>query len=393
LPLRLGTSRLALLFGVALVVALSIFGAITLETFAVEGNLRALRHSVEIASGQRDSVLALVDQERGVRGYVATGDPQFLESYRAGVRLQARIPELDPAAAQRFPDIAARVADSHAAAKDLSDYFARTIADVEHGRRDLALASLKEGKRKFDVFESRDAAVRAAVAGGLDRVEVDADSAIRKALLLGLVGVVVLTIASNFIILELIAERRIERLAERDALTGLANRRLFQTRVERALARQAREGASFALIYLDVDEFKRINDAFTHLVGDEVLQSIAARLTESIRFDDVAARLGGDEFAVLLSDVPAGQDAMRAAERVAEKLAGPHHLPNRDIDVRCSFGTSTCPLDGNDFKTLLLRADERMLERKLARRQVPPHPAPERRRRQDRPGEARQPPA
>jgi len=388
--LRLGTSRLALLFGLALVVALCVFAAIALETYAVQGNLRALRRAVEIADRQRDSVLALVDQERGVRGYVATGDPAFLQSYRAGLRLRAAIAGFDPASARSFPLLSDRIAGAERAATDLQAYFLRTIDDVQRGRRDLAVESLSEGKRKFDVFERRDAAVRAAVAAELDRVEVDADAAIKKALAAGLAGVVLLTLASNFIAVELIAERRVERLAERDALTGLANRRLFQVNVERALVRHAREGAPFALIYLDVDDFKQINDAFSHLVGDEVLQSIAARLTESIRIDDVAARLGGDEFAVLLGGVP-GDDTAHAAERLAEKLAGPHRFPQLAVDVSLSFGTSSCPRDGVDFKTLLLRADERMLERKFKRSRAS-RPVPERRR-QDRPGGARQPPA
>ncbi len=390
MTLRLGTSRLALLFGIALVVALCVFAAIALETYAIQGNLGALRRAVEIADRQRDSVLALVDQERGVRGYVATGDPQFLESYRAGARLQAAIAGLDPASAKSFPLIADRIASAQRAANDLHEYFVRTIADVQRGRRDLAVASLKEGKGKFDVFERRDAAVRAAVATDLDRVEVDADAAIRKALAAGLVGVVVLALASNFIAIELIAERRVERLAERDPLTGLANRRLFQVKVERALLRYARDGAPFALIYLDVDDFKRINDVHSHLVGDEVLQSIGTRLTESIRLEDVAARLGGDEFAVLVGDVPGAADTTHLAERLAEQLAGPHRFPRLAVEVTCSYGTSSCPLDGADFKTLLLRADERMLERKFKRRRATP-PAPERRR-QDRPGGARQPP-
>jgi diguanylate cyclase (GGDEF)-like protein len=387
--LRLGTSRLALLFGFALVVALSVFAAVALETYAIEGKLGALRRAVEIADAQRDSVLALVDQERGVRGYVATGDPQFLQSYRAGLRLEAATPVFDPVSARSFPQLAERSAASARAAKDLQDYFAATIADVRRGRRDLAIASLKEGKRKFDVFEQRDAAVRSAVAGGLDRVEVDADAAIRNALAAGLVGIVVLTVASNFIIVELVAERRVERLAERDALTGLANRRYFQTQVERALARYARDGAPFALIYLDVDDFKSINDAYSHLVGDEVLQSIATRLSASIRVDDIAARLGGDEFAVLLSGVP-GDETSPAAERLAEELAGPHRFPQLAVDVSCSFGTSSCPGDGADFKTLVLRADERMLERKRKRRRA--RQAFPERRRQERPGGARQPP-
>jgi diguanylate cyclase (GGDEF)-like protein len=388
--LRLGTSRLALLFGFALAVALGVFAAIALEAVAIERNLHALRRAVEIADGQRDAVLALVDQERGVRAYVATGDPQFLQSYRAGLRLEAARAEFDPASSKNFPQLAERIAGSQRAAKDLQAYFARTIADVARGRRDLAFDSLKEGKRKFDVFEARDAAVRDAVTAELDRAAVDADGAIRKALAAGLVGIVALTLAANFIVVELIAERRVERQAERDALTGLANRRLFQAKVETALVRHAREGVPFAIIYLDVDDFKRINDKYTHLVGDEVLQSIAARLTETIRFDDLAARLGGDEFAVLLAGIP-GDDAALAAERLAEKLAGPHRFPQVAVDVSCSFGTSSCPRDGVDFKTLLLRADERMLERKLKRRRAG-GPVPGRRR-QDRPGGARQPPS
>ncbi len=385
--MRLGTSRLALLFGVALVVALGVFAAIALETFAVEGNLHALRHSIEIANGQRDSVLALVDEERGVRGYVATGDPQFLDSYRAGVRLLASIPELDATAARQFPLIAGRIADARRAARDLEDYFVRTIDFVGRGHRELALDSLKEGKRKFDVYQQREAAVRDAVRLELDRVEGDADAAIRNALLFGLAGAVALAIAAGFIVLELIAERRVERLAERDALTGLANRRLFQTMVENAIARQKRDGTSFALVYLDVDEFKHINDAYSHLVGDDVLQLIAARLADAIRSGDVAARLGGDEFAVLLSDFPPDQDEVRAANRVALTLAGPYLLPDSAIEVHCSVGTSTCPGDGTDFKTLLLRADERMLERKTQRRLERLSHA-ERRRRKDRPGSA-----
>jgi len=388
--LRLGTSRLAVLFGIALVTALCVFAAVALETYAIQGHLRALRHAVEIADRQRDSVLALVDQERGVRGYVATGDPQFLQSYRAGVRLQAAIAGFDPASAKSFPLVAERIAGAERAANDLQTSFVMTIRDVQLGRRDLALESLKEEKRKFDVFEERDAALRAAVAAELDRVEIDADAAIRKALAAGLAGVVLLALASNFIAVELIAERRVERLAERDALTGLANRRLFQAKVEGALVRHAREGAPFALIYLDVNDFKRINDAFTHLVGDEVLQSIAARLTGSIRSDDVAARLGGDEFAVLLCGIP-GDDSAGAAERLAEELARPHRVPQLAVDVSLSFGTSSCPRDGVDFQTLLLRADERMLERKFKHRRAS-RPMPERRR-QDRTGGARQPPS
>ncbi len=385
MTLRLGTSRLALLFGAALVIALSVFAAITLETFAVEGNLRALRNAVEIANGRRDSVVAIVDQERGVRAYVSTGDPRFLETYRAGLRLEARIPDLDKDTAARFPQIAERVASARLATRDLEAYFAATVGLVASGRRGEALASYKFGKRKFDLYEERENAVRDAVTADLDRVEVEADDAIREALLFGLLGVVALSIATNFIALELIAERRVERLAERDALTGLANRRLFQVSVERAIVRHARDGSSFALIYLDVDEFKRINDDYSHLVGDEVLQLIGARLAETVRGDDVAARLGGDEFAVLLSEFANDEDPSTAADRIAKALGQPFRVHGTAMEVQCSTGTSTCPADGIDFKTLLLRADERMLAQKLKRREV--RPTPERRRKRDRPTE------
>src|SRR5215207_5935150 len=118
-------------------------------------------------------------------------------------------------------------------------------------------------------------------------------------------------------------EQQLAHQAFHDGVTGLANRALFAERVRHAIARSRREGSGLAVIFLDLDDFKTINDSLGHAAGDEVLIEVARRLDESIRGADTAARFGGDEFAVLLEDVEHSQEAADAAERILEALAVP----------------------------------------------------------------------
>ena len=135
-------------------------------------------------------------------------------------------------------------------------------------------------------------------------------------------------------------EEQLERQAFHDPVTNLANRALFNERVRHALARARREHTRLAVIFLDLDDFKTINDSLGHAAGDEVLLEVAKRLATSIRVTDTAARFGGDEFAILLEDAAGPDDAADIAERIVEQLKIPLHLDGKEIVVQASLGIS-----------------------------------------------------
>lgn len=132
-------------------------------------------------------------------------------------------------------------------------------------------------------------------------------------------------------------QREIEHLAFHDALTGLANRRLFLDRLERVLAQRHSPGATHAVLYLDLDEFKMINDTFGHSVGDELLRVTATRLTASVRAGDTVARLGGDEFAILLERVDY-DITRRVAELIGTEVRRPMRLQGTELSIQTSIG-------------------------------------------------------
>jgi diguanylate cyclase (GGDEF)-like protein len=169
------------------------------------------------------------------------------------------------------------------------------------------------------------------------------------------------------------AEKKIQRLAYYDSLTKLPNRELFHTRLEQAIAFAKRQGRSMAVLFLDIDNFKRINDTLGHSVGDELLCETARRITGCLRSSDAAtrpstedddenhlARLGGDEFTVLLSSLQHPDDASMVADRIREELSKPHQLAGHKFIVTPSIGISVFPKDGEDVGALLKNADMAM---------------------------------
>ena len=156
-------------------------------------------------------------------------------------------------------------------------------------------------------------------------------------------------------------EEQLAHQAFHDPVTNLANRALFVERVRHAVARNRRERNGIAVIFLDLDDFKTINDSLGHAAGDEVLREVAERLATSIRSSDTAARFGGDEFAILLEDVVSAQEAADTAERVLESLLEPLRLDQKEIIVRSSLGISVVegesPADADE---LIRNADAAM---------------------------------
>ena len=161
---------------------------------------------------------------------------------------------------------------------------------------------------------------------------------------------------------------RMSHLAQHDVLTGLPNRMLLTDRLDRAIAAAARHGSKLAVLFMDLDRFKAINDRLGHAAGDLVLQLVASRLMAGVRRSDTVSRLGGDEFVVLLSELACAGDAVRAADALCAKIAVPHRIEGRNLRVTASVGIGDFPTDGTDAETLLKKADLALLGAKACRR-------------------------
>lgn len=163
------------------------------------------------------------------------------------------------------------------------------------------------------------------------------------------------------------AEERLGYLATHDPLTGLANRALFRDRLTQAVAFARREKRTAAVMLLDLDRFKPINDTLGHATGDVVLQEVAKRLRGCLRDSDSAARLGGDEFAVLLSTVSGSQGAVVVAQRMLQAIAQPFIFGARECAVTASIGISLYPTHAENAEALLSNADSAMYRAKKRR--------------------------
>ena len=160
------------------------------------------------------------------------------------------------------------------------------------------------------------------------------------------------------------SQERIEYLAQYDVVTGLPNRRLFNDRLTLAMARDKRLDTMTALLLLDLDRFKQVNETLGHGAGDKVLQAVTARLRERLREVDTIARLGGDEFVVILESVTDKVHAARVAEEIVEAMAEPFVLEGQEIFVTASVGVALCPADADSVEKLIENAELAMYQAK-----------------------------
>ncbi|MBI2214345.1 MAG: EAL domain-containing protein [Acidobacteria bacterium] len=168
----------------------------------------------------------------------------------------------------------------------------------------------------------------------------------------------------------LAAVAQAEELAYHDLLTGLPNRALFFDRLNVALAHAARHKHKLAVLFLDLDRFKNVNDSLGHSAGDEMIREAALRLNRCMRHEDTVARFGGDEFILLLRIVGRVEDAGRVAQKVLETVAQPYTIGGREIITTASVGIALYPVDGIDAETLVRNADSAMYRAKEAGRDV-----------------------
>jgi diguanylate cyclase (GGDEF)-like protein len=160
------------------------------------------------------------------------------------------------------------------------------------------------------------------------------------------------------------AQRRIQHLAYHDALTGLPNRMLFMDRIDQAISRAQREDGQFALLFIDIDHFKVINDSMGHDAGDQLLNLISARLREVLRKSDTVARLGGDEFTVIIEYLQHPDDVIQITKNILSALDLPAEVNGKEVYVGGSIGIAMYPQDGDNFGVLLKNADTAMYKAK-----------------------------
>ena len=155
-------------------------------------------------------------------------------------------------------------------------------------------------------------------------------------------------------------EEKVRRQADYDLLTGLPNRRLFEDRLGLEIKKSNRANLTFALLFIDLDHFKEVNDTFGHAVGDRLLQKAAYRISACVRASDTVARLGGDEFTVILSEIPDIHHADNIAQKIVASLAEPYYFANKIINGSSSVGITLYPNDADSISTLLSNADQAM---------------------------------
>jgi len=164
------------------------------------------------------------------------------------------------------------------------------------------------------------------------------------------------------------AKQKIEFLAYHDPLTGLPNRLLLQDRMQQAIAQADRQQKGLALMFLDLDNFKKINDSLGHATGDSFLKEVATRLKKCVRDTDTISRQGGDEFVIILGDLSGNDVTPPIMSKIMERLQDPFHTEGIELSTSVSIGVALYPDDGSDFETLSKKADMAMFRAKEAGR-------------------------
>jgi diguanylate cyclase (GGDEF)-like protein len=226
------------------------------------------------------------------------------------------------------------------------------------------------------VYATRHERVRRALAGTRVGFEIDADTLLGKKVLqidyipdFGPDGSVRGIYSLSYDVTALHdAKARLAQLVRTDALTGLANRYQFNESLVLALARSARSGKALALMFLDIDHFKRINDRLGHAAGDAILVEFARRLQHCVRVTDSVARLGGDEFVVVLEALDDEADAHKVARKILAEISRPFQLEERSLTATTSIGVAFCAQAQGNAEEVLARADAALYEVKAAGR-------------------------
>jgi diguanylate cyclase (GGDEF)-like protein len=393
--LRLLHWKLRLAFG-STVLALLVVGAISYHCLAVfSESSRWVRHTHEVIENIQDLRVGWESISSGSRGFVLTGKESYFDSYRAGVSkveqeqaIVGRLTVDNPSQQRRLAMLDALFAGKVERAESITGLrrtrgLAAAVAAIQSGpgahigAEFQALAAEMQGE-ELRLLILRDAETHRRLR--------QLKAGLILAALLGLLiaGASGWSVQRGSATLELAEEalnrsnrelvqaaeaaqamtQRMTHSAEHDALTGLANRLLLNDRLDQAIALAERHQGQVAVLFLDLNGFKHINDSLGHSFGDKLLQSIAARLATCVHAPDTASRHGGDEFVILLPEVRRPEDAAAVARRLLKALAEAYCIERHDLHISTSIGVSIYPDDGLDAETLIKNADTAMYQAK-----------------------------
>lgn len=371
-PLRLRNSRAALLLALAMVAALALFFVREVADLRQSMDQQRLHDSAQIQI--RTILVNLLDAETGQRGYIMTGDDNYLDPYRRGKgRIRESLAQAENSGIRdrRFLQNVRQLmllTEMKLSELDL------TITLKRRSDGDGAMAVVAEGSGRATMRQAR-----AIIDKELEllqvereRILVEFNYRLRRA------AIILVTMLTAVVCLAIQAWRSVsasardsndiaQRLAleaSHDALTGLPNRRFFERWTRMLVAKSQREPRPFTLLLIDLDGFKKVNDTLGHGAGDDVLQEAAARLQRVLRTGEFLARLGGDEFGLVLEGAVSRAETVRVGERLIESLKHALHPELRECAVGASIGVASFPANGTDLESLIEAADQALYQSK-----------------------------
>jgi len=361
-------------FVLASFAAIFLIWSIYQVTTTIMRTATSVSQAYEVIYSIRNLQSHLIDAETGERGYVITGDNAYFPAYRETLQkiqqdsdLMAALTADNPAQKTRRGEL-----------QRLIDYRLKTIQLIVETRKaggiDAAhqLVSINEDKLEMDRIRTV-----------LNQMEEEENNQLNIRILArdvayqhfwwsfgGLIATMIAGALWQFIQvrrvmqLELQAEQQIRHMAEHDPLTDLPNRRQLQSKLDLAIAYAKRSGKMVAVMFIDLDGFKAVNDSLGHQTGDDLLKEVARRLRMGTRSSDLVARLGGDEFVVVLSELDRTEDATLLASKLNELIARPISIGGKNIRISTSIGISIFPTDGRSGEALLGKADDAVYQAK-----------------------------
>jgi diguanylate cyclase (GGDEF)-like protein len=360
------------------IVALGILVANAFVTYRTIGNLVAASRSVEntlaVVAALKDIHNSIISAETGLRGYILTGERDRLaEAHelvgRAGLPIRALRARPDAIAdqAQRVEELDALILEEYNRLDKL----------IETDRKKGLLAAIRSISATGGAFTIRRAEALTQDLLAAEDLKLAAQTEQSKRSSTTSVATAAVATFFNLALLALVvllarreirerrqAEEVVKFAATHDPLTGLPNRVLLAERVNRAVALAGSQGRSTAVLFIDLDRFKNINDALGHEAGDRLLQNVADRLVRCVRRSDTVARQGGDEFVVLVESFQGPRDLTQVAEKILAEVAGKMTVYGKEFQITASIGISTFPSDGDDLRSLLKNADTAMYRAK-----------------------------
>lgn len=399
--------KVRLAFGFAMLTLL-LMGAVSYRLMVISDESgRWARHTNEVLTNIQNLLLAIERVESSSREFLLTGNESDLDLYRANVlnveRDQEAIRNLtadNPIQQSRIPELKSLAAENIRNTESIislrrTEGLAAAVAAIKSGRdqqttdeiqalvgkmqnEELRLRTLRRAETDRDQVRTRVILIVGTLLGmlisGVAGWYALRDSARRNEAEADLVEKVEELNRSNEELVRLAhaaqtMTKHITHSAEHDALTGLPNRLLLNDRVGQAVAFVERHQNQVAVLSLDLDGFKHINNSLGHPIGDRLLQSVARRLVNCVRATDTVSREGGDEFAVLLSEIKQPEDAATKSGRLLQAVAEPYSIDQHDLHITASIGISIYPDDGPDAETLIRNADTAMHQAKENGRQ------------------------